>query len=293
MINRYQYSVRFYLLSTLLPWSLWLVAAYLSHQPNAQQNGLTISVLGLAGLCAPLLVAAYYIAKDKQLVADVSRRFLNFRISNWRYFALSLFLMPASIILAMAISLLFGYDASQFIIPGHASFSSGVLPVWFILVMAPVLEELAWHSYGTDCLRQKYTLFSTSIIFAIYWALWHVPLALIQGYYHSNLVIEGAIYSINFLVSIFPFVLLMNWLYYKTNRNIVVAIVMHLTANVFNEIFLTHPDSKIIQTLLLCILTAYILIVERKFFFSKEFVEPVASGSTTAYVSAQAGGVSS
>lgn len=270
MIKNYRYPFRFYFFSTLIPWSLWLLAAYLSHRSDAQDFGFYISALGLAGLCGPLLVAGYYIRKDRILLTDVSKRFLNLNASKWRYFVFAILLMPASILLAMAISLLFGYDTNQFIITGQATFSSGVFPVWFLLVMAPVLEELAWHSYGTDCLRQKYSLFYSSIIFAVFWALWHVPLALIQGYYHSNLVVEGALYSINFMLSIFPFVLLMNWLYYKTNRNILVTIVLHMFANVFNEVFSTHPDSKIIQTLLLCGLTVYLLFKEREFFFSKD-----------------------
>jgi len=271
MINNYRYPLRFYFFSAFIPWSLWLMAAYLSHQDDAAQYGFYISSLGLAGLCGPLFVAAYYIRKDKVLLSDVSNRFINVRSGEKRFLLTSLLLMPASIVLAMAISLLFGYDVGQFVITGQATFSSALFPVWFLLVIAPVLEELAWHSYGTDCLRQKFTLFTTSMIFAVYWALWHIPLAFIQGYYHSNLVIEGALYSINFLISLFPFVLLMNWLYYKTGRNILVAVVLHLTANLFNEIFATHPDSKVIQTGLLLVLTVYLLFTERELFFSKDY----------------------
>ena len=101
----------------------------------------------------------------------------------------------------------------------------GVFPVWFLLILAPILEELAWHGYGTDCLRSRMSLFKTSMLFAAYWAVWHFPLAGIKGYYHANVVSEGWFYSLNFIVSIFPFVFLMNWLYYKTNRNILVAII--------------------------------------------------------------------
>ncbi len=277
MINHYRYPFRFYFFSALIPWSLWLIAAYLSHQSGAEAYSAYIGVLGLAGLCGPLFVAAYFINKDKTLLADVVRRFINVRTGRKRYFIASLLLMPASILLAMAISLLFGYDAGQFVITGHATFSSALFPVWFLLVVAPILEELAWHSYGTDCLRQKFTLFSTSMIFAVYWALWHVPLAFINGYYHNNLVVEGALYSINFLVSIFPFVLLMNWLYYKTGRNILVTVALHLTANVFNEIFATHPDSKVIQTGLLLALSIYLLFTQRELFFNKDYPQESAA----------------
>ena len=271
MIEKYRHPLRFYFYSALIPWSFWLLAAYMSHQANASDHMVVISVLGLAGLCGPMLIAGFLLLKDKALLADVTGRWFNFRASKPVYFMIAIGLMPTSIIVAMAISLLFGHSINQFVISGHATFSSGVFPVWFILVIAPVLEEVAWHSYGTDCLRQKFNVFYTSILFAIYWALWHVPLALIKGYYHSHLVVEGVIYGINFLISIFPFVLLMNWLYYKTNRNILVAVALHLTANVFNEIFATHPDSKIIQTVLLTLLVIYLIIKDRTFFFNQEF----------------------
>ena len=135
--------------------------------------------------------------------------------------------------------------------------------------LAPTLEELAWHGYGTDCLRSRMSLFKTSMLFAAYWAVWHFPLAGIKGYYHANVVSEGWLYSLNFIVSIFPFVILMNWLYYKTNRNILVAIIFHITAGYFNEIFATHPDSKCIQTVLLLIVSVIIVVKERRLFFNR------------------------
>jgi len=92
---------------------------------------------------------------------------------------------------------------------------------------------------------------------------------MIKDYYHANVVNEGWIYSLNFVLSLIPFVILMNWLYYKTNRNILVPIVFHFTAGYFNEIFATHPDSKCIQTALLLIVSAIVVMKERDFFFAK------------------------
>ncbi|MDD4655961.1 MAG: CPBP family glutamic-type intramembrane protease [Bacteroidales bacterium] len=94
-----------------------------------------------------------------------------------------------------------------------------------------MLEELAWHSYGTDSLVSRFNLFNASLIFAVYWAFWHFPLSFIKDYYHSNLVESGTLYSINFVVSLIPFVLIMNWLYYKTNRNILLPIVFQVYIN--------------------------------------------------------------
>lgn len=270
MKGHYKHPFKFYFFSTLIPWTMWFTASCLSHHPYAVHFRFIIAFLGLAGLFGPLLVAAYFISSNKILIKDIAGRIFNVPNGRKRYFLLSLLLMPASIILAMAISLLLGYDLGQFTITGQTTFSSSLFPVWFILISAPILEELAWHSYGTDCLRQKYTLFTTSIIFAAYWALWHMPLAFIQGYYHSNLIVEGALHSINFIVSLFPFVILMNWLYYKTGRNILATVIFHLTANIFNEVFATHPDSKVIQTAILLLLCGYLLVTQREFFFNKK-----------------------
>jgi membrane protease YdiL (CAAX protease family) len=181
--------------------------------------------------------------------------------------------MPGSILLAQAISLLFGYSADQFSFSGRASFSAGIFPGWFLLFLAPLIEEMAWHSYGTDCLRRRMNLFNASLLFGVYWAIWHMPLSFIKDYYHSNVAQAGLLYSLNFAFSLIPFVILMNWLYYKTHRNILVAIVFHITAGCFNELFATHPDSKIIQTVLLLILSVGVLLKERDFFFGREYKE--------------------
>ena len=47
----------------------------------------------------------------------------------------------------------------------------------------------------------------------------------------------------------------------------------HMTFNFSMEIFRTHPDSKVIHTVLLLIFSVVIVIRERKFFFDKSFDE--------------------
>ncbi|MDH5712070.1 MAG: CPBP family intramembrane metalloprotease, partial [Gammaproteobacteria bacterium] len=228
------------------------------------------SAVAFIGLLGPVAVSYWLISRDAALRADVYSRFFNFSAVRPVYIVIACGLMPASILLAQAISLLFGYSASQFVITGGFTFTSGIFPVWFMLVIAPILEELGWHSYGTDCLRNRMNVFKTSLLFGVFWGIWHMPLAGIRDYYQSNIVETSWVYGVNFLVSIIPFVLIMNWLYYKTGRNIILVTVFHITAGFFNEIFATHPDSKIIQTVLLLALTVVLVINNRAFFFQKD-----------------------
>jgi membrane protease YdiL (CAAX protease family) len=271
MLDRYNKTLLFYGLSLIIPWILWFIVAYFSHLEN-QGTLITflMPALGILGLVSPVFVAGYLFIIDKELMEDLKNRIFNIQRFNILYLAITFLLIPLSIVVAQLVSVLFGHSLSQFHISGRPTFTSLVFSPWFILIFAPIVEELAWHSYGTDTLRRKFNLFLTSIIFSFYWVLWHLPLSFIKGYYHSNVVAEGLLYFLNFIFSLFVFVFLMNWLYYKTKRNIFTAIIFHLTANISNEIFATHPDSKVIQTIILLIVTISILIGDKRMFFSKE-----------------------
>jgi len=269
IINEYRHPYRFYFLATVIPWAFWALAGRISHLPDYPSASGLASLFAFAGLLSPVLVAGALFRRNRRLLDDLLRRFVDLRAGKPVYWLLTLLLMPASILLAQLVSLLFGYSASQFAFSEHYSFTSGVFPVWFLLLAAPLIEELAWHSYGTDCLRSRFSLFSACLLFALFWGIWHMPLSFINDYYHSNLLETGWIHSVNFLVSLFPFVILMNWLYYRTGRSVLAAVVFHVTAGYFNEIFATHPDSKIIQTGLLSMLAIYIVLKERRLFFDR------------------------
>ncbi|UCH80974.1 MAG: CPBP family intramembrane metalloprotease [Nitrospiraceae bacterium] len=273
-ISSYRHPVLFYFLSTAISWLFWFIAAYLSHiTPSNSALVNTVGVLGLLGLTSPMVIAYIMMRSDPELRHDLFNRIFSFKSVPTKYALMTLFLMFGSILLAQAISLLFGYSVDQFALAGSTSFTYGLFPAWFLLFLAPLFEELAWHSYGTDCLRARFSLFTTSVLFGIIWVLWHLPLGFIKGYYHSNVVETGWVYSLNFAISLFPFVIIMNWLYYKTGRNILIAIVFHITAGLFNEMFATHPDSKVIQTVLLLGLSVYLLVIDRQFFFGRPEVE--------------------
>ncbi len=270
-INMYKKTGLFYGLSTLIPWILWFIAGYISHIETGSTTPQSwAGIIAFLGLLAPVTITLFMAKGNKMLVHDLRMRIFNFKGINSTYIVLAFILMPFSILMAQAVSILFGYSMEQFQLAKSFSFTSGVFPVWVMLIIAPLLEELAWHSYGTDSLRSRYCLFTTSVLFASFWGLWHIPLTGIRDYYHSNLVEESWIYSLNFIVSLFPFVIIMNWIYYKANRNIILPVIFHIAAVLFNEIFATHPMSKIIQTGLLITFAVYIILNDKMFFFSKE-----------------------
>jgi len=265
-LEKYHHPFLFYGIATTATWAFWFVAAYLSHvAPTSPFFAKAVSLLVTVGLMGPAAVALCMIGLDHDLWADFKRRLIGLKGVKPVYLLLTCFLMLASILLAQAVSLLFGYSADQFHFSGHASFSTGAISGWFVLLLAPISEELGWHTYGNDCLRRSMNLLKVCLLFTCYWAIWHMPLGLIKGSYQSNLAETSWLHSLNYVLSFIGYVILGNWLYFKTNRSVLVAIVFHMTADCSAEAFCTHPDTKVIQTVLLLLLAVVLVIKDRNF----------------------------
>jgi len=274
-LKKYNHPILFYGVSFIFPWLCWFVLAWLSHSKWWDNSAIVFgsSILGLIGLCGPFAIAMILILPDKEMRCELFSAVFNFRGIRPIFWILTLGLFPVSILVAQAISLIFGHSVSQFDIVENMSFSAGIFPAWFLLILAPILEEFGWHTYGIHCLRNRFNLLLTCLIFGILWGIWHMPLSFVKGYYQNVLVETGIIYSVNFLVSIIPYLIIGNWIYYKTNRNMLLVIIFHVLAGFSNEIFQTHPDSKVIQTVLLLVFSIILICKEKAFFFSKSHEE--------------------
>lgn len=259
----YDRPVTFFALATLIPWACWFVAAWAARNDQEMLG----SVLGLVGLAAPLGVVAWMTRRAPELRVDIARR-LRIGPGQWRWVLLAAAAMPVAILISTAISLGFGYSPEQFLLRGGATFTAGLLPGWVVLVLAPILEEIAWHAYGTDALRTRFSVFWTSMIFIVFWALWHAPLTLIPGSSQQETAAQGWVHALNFPASMIAFVLLINWMYYRSGRNIPVTIVFHLGANLITQVLATHPDTEVMSTGLLLVVTALVLVHDRALFFT-------------------------
>ncbi|MCL1928258.1 MAG: hypothetical protein FWG07_05640 [Treponema sp.] len=272
-LEKYRHPFIFYGIAVIVPWAFWFTLAHISHSElwNSSVWVFIGSILGLLGLLAPLITAFVLILPDREMRDELIAACTNFKGIRWGWYAF-VFLFPFAVILsAQAISLLFGRSAEQFKFVESFSFSAGIFPAWFIMFIAPVIEEFGWHTYGTHCIRRRFNLFTSCFIFGIIWGIWHMPLSFVKDYYQSVLVETGIIYSINFMISLIPYLIIDNWTYYKTKRNMFLQVSQHLVWGYTMEIFRTHPDSKIIHTILLIIFSAAIVIRDRKFFFDKSY----------------------
>ena len=269
MKTEFKYKpVRFFLITFLITWSTWFIAAWFSHQPGMEGMQLLFMV---PGLFAPFIaVLAMILGRKNQ---GLWKDFIN-RLSLKRIKAgtlpVILLVMPFALFLATAVSLLFGQSAQQFQLASEFQIMDGeVLLSLLILFLAPTLEELGWRGYGVDSLRSKSNPFKTTLIFAVLWAFWHLPLFFIKGYYQNELWNTSIVYVINFFISILPATILMNWMYYKNNRCITASILFHFMLNLFSVLFQTEQFTKCIITVILLVISIIVIAAERKLFFGK------------------------
>ena len=260
--------VHFFLITFLLTWIGGFIAAYFSYQPGREAlQGLFM----IPGLFAPFIAALILIrgAQNQALRQDFWAR-LSLRKINLRYLPAILLIMPVTLLLATAISLLFGQSADQFRLASDFAIMDGqVLLSLLILILAPTFEELGWRGYGVDSIRSKFSLFKTTLIFGILWALWHLPLFFTNGYYQHGLWETSMVYVINFFAQIFVAAILMNWIYYKSNRSISAAILFHFMFNLFSVLLQTEQFTKCIITVILLIISIVIILRNQEFYFDQ------------------------
>ena len=257
---------QFFILIFAVTWTFWFAAPYLGDPINSDPIFLMFM---LAGLSTPFATALYLIftAKNDALKSTFSNKLFNIKLIKWKTIPLFLILFPASIIISVLISTIFGYSFDQFTIADEFSFSIGGIPTLLVLLLAACFEELGWRGYAVESLNNKFNYFEATAIFGVLWSLWHLPMFFIPESYQAELLQEDFILVINFFVSIIPLAFIISWFCKKTSGSILGAILIHSVVNLSQEFFLVSPYTKCIQTLILIVIAAIFIIVDRNVFF--------------------------
>ena len=109
-----------------------------------------------------------------------------------------------------------------------------------------------------------------TLIFALLWNLWHLPLFFINGYYQNELIHMNIIYLLNYVISLFPIAFLMNWIFYKNGRSIIAIILFHFMVNLSTVSFQTEDFTQCIVTIILLVITTIVVWKNKSFFYDKE-----------------------
>ncbi len=273
MKSEYVYQpVRFFLIVFLITWISGFLAAYLSYQAYGKSIYL---LLMIPGLLAPFGTSLWMIVSSKN--KELQKSFLN-KLTNLRLIKLSslfatVLIMPSSVIISILISLLFGQSINQLNFADTFSFSAKSVPVLLILALPAIFEELGWRSYAMDSLSTTFKYFTATVIFAALCAFWHFPLFFMHDYY-QELATTNILFALNFVISVFPTVFIINWLCAMNSGSIVITMLFHFFINISQEALQMSQIAKCIQTVVLTLIAVMIVVFNKKMFFNRSEMEP-------------------
>lgn len=117
------------------------------------------------------------------------------------------------------------------------------------------MEEPGWRGFMLPELQKKYSPLVASLVIAIFWNLWHIPLHL-NGFYAESVVVGMARRS----VMVVPLALGTTWLYHKTGGNLWLLVCFHA---MFNLMWPTLPKSDVIAAALWLLFTVAITLKDK------------------------------
>ena len=88
---------------------------------------------------------------------------------------------------SILLSLVFGQSLDQFAFTEDFSFTGvGVGTALVTILLASIIEEVGWKGYCEDSIGEYMNWFWESMLFGLFWSLWHLPLIFIEGTYQAG-----------------------------------------------------------------------------------------------------------
>ncbi|HEX5825846.1 MAG TPA: CPBP family intramembrane glutamic endopeptidase [Candidatus Limnocylindrales bacterium] len=185
---------------------------------------LSVSILfGLLALFGPTVGAIVVSWADGSLVE------LRHRITDWRA-APGLYALAVGVPFAVAAT-----AAALWMVAGHPAPGIGSIGAIEILIFVLVIgEEIGWRGFLLPRLRASLSLPAAGLVTGIVWSLWHLPIYLQPG--------QGLAAFAVFAWWVVPFAVVMGFVAERARFSVLVATVMHGSANIAIPILLPGVD---------------------------------------------------
>jgi membrane protease YdiL (CAAX protease family) len=213
-------------------WSFffWGITVLTGVSPDSFPGNLLL-ILGGGG---PPIAAILLTLRDNDpdRPRDYRQRIIDFKRIPPRWFGVIFLTAPLTILLAaLTYKLLAGDSISFPTVDDYLSNPLRLLPFAIgILLFGPLPEELGWRGFALDRLQARWSGLSASLILAIIWGIWHIPLFLIPDTYQNEIGFGTAGFWY-FVVALIPETILMTWVFNNTHRSTLAAILFHFMTN--------------------------------------------------------------
>lgn len=266
-MKKYKYRpVLFFVLAYLFTWMFWIPAIFVPENIGI--------IFMLIGLIAPAVISTIFVlASDSEaLKQDLKNKVFGFYKVKWQNVVLAIIVFAAIIVASILLSLFFGQSIEQFAFTEDFSFTGvGIAGAFITILVASIIEEVGWKGYCEDSIGDYMNWFWESMIFGVLWSLWHLPLLFIPGTYQAGLMVNP-LYVVNFFISGVPMGFIITWVYLVSDRSILACMVFHLFVNFMQEKIAMTPETKCVETIVVTVATAIIVLANKEMFFETDHV---------------------
>lgn len=228
---------------TTAPWGfplLYLGWAYLCWLPIVGSGtsvwGFPNIVLLLVGGASPLLSGGVLLWLNHGRVgfADLCQRLIDRSRISGAWWGVILLFYPMFTLLVAGAALLVGLsnDPITFIGPDRLLDPGAVVLLLAVALLFPAIEEIGLRGYWFDQLQSRWSALTSSLILGVVWALWHVPLVYMPGYY-AGTTFQPELWW--WLPGIVLTAVIGTWVYNNTARSVLAIIVFHFLGNLTGE----------------------------------------------------------
>ena len=201
--------------------------------------GLPLSALGAF---TPALAALILTYKQDHLsgVRQLLERSFDFkRIKNLGWFLLILLITPAIAVLAYGI-----LRVTRVPLPDPTRWTLAIVPLFILLFIAALGEEIGWTGYATEPLLQRWGTLIASLVLGVIWAAVHfIPLTQVGR--SVEWIAWWSLGTISYRV-------IMTWLYVHSGKSLFGAAVFHTMINLSWQLFPnngSHYDPRLFSLL--------------------------------------------
>ncbi|MDU7336587.1 MAG: CPBP family intramembrane glutamic endopeptidase [Clostridium sp.] len=122
--------------------------------------------------------------------------------------------------------------------------------IWFVIavMIGCIGEEIGWRGYLLPLFSEKYSLLLSSVLVGAMWGIWHFQFS------------EGFGFVL-FIVTTIEMSIIITWLYYKGNKNLITAVLFHIVFNYCSQYLYGNSFSiylRILQVIVFGILAGIV-----------------------------------
>ncbi len=247
--------VRFFAISHGVTWAFFIAAALVGGVDTPVGNTLfLLSGLGLL-LAGPVLASLTLTRTERR---EYWRSIYDVRRIRLPWY-LAVFLIPLALVI--------GGSVLAWAMTGDVTELTGLLrPAGFTLVgfllavvVAPLLEEMAWRGYALVELQKRHSALTASLILGFVWAIWHLPLFFIPGTYQYGLGLLTVPFW-QFMAALVIGSVVITWIFNNTSYSTLSAVLYHAMWNFFGELFETSVLSDVLYAVVLLVLAVVLVL---------------------------------